>query len=237
LNLGMGYAKMKVGSWERRSPRAVRRPPFLIKRRLLMATNEDRRHAALRNEYQVCQASVQQLESAVWQSATLIGLASLGTLTLVATSDSSIALILVLGWFSTTGAFIWWRMANRWWSIQAAKIRRMRDIEDELDIPGQTHYVDFLDDLHRGRSSAPLPIDDANISRLAADHNVRIERARALASLDHERTGPREVLRGFRWVTLLAWSIFALARLIPHFSDAFHIFFFILPIRWTIYGA
>lgn len=182
-----------------------------------MKSKEERRLATLLNEYQMCQASVQQLDSAVWQSAALIGLVSLGTLALVATSDSSIRVILLLGVFSTIGSFVWWSMANRWWSIQTAKIRRMRDIEDDLDVPGQTHYVDFLDNLHESRSSAPIPIpeEDPLVQNLADIHGLSIKRARVLAKLTHERAGPRDRLEWFPWATALAWGILAVIKILP----------------------
>jgi hypothetical protein len=194
--------------------------------------DEERKLTILLKEYETCQASVQQLDSAVWQSAALIGSVSIGTLALVATEPASIPVIILLGAFSTTASFIWWRMANRWWSIQTAKIRRMRHIEEELPTRGQTHYVDFLDDLHRGRSSKPVDEKDPRVAELAKAHSLPIERARLLAHLEHERSGPRELLRGFRWATLAAWAIFLALRILPTIARAVSLI--LLSLGWRI---
>ena len=129
-------------------------------------------------------------------------------------------------------------MANRWWSIQTAKIRRMRDIEQDLRTSGQTHYVDFLDDLHRGTSSSPVPPSDPRVTELADFHKLPIHRAQQLARLDHERAGPREVLRYFRWATLAAWVMFLAIRVTPFALRAFYFVLFVTPHRiWFLPGA
>ena len=89
------------------------------------------RHTLLK-EYEVCQDSVESLEALVWQSAATIGLVSVGTLALVATSRPSIPTIIIVGAFSTAGTVLWWRLANRWWSVQRTKLQRMWDIEEDL---------------------------------------------------------------------------------------------------------
>jgi hypothetical protein len=187
------------------------------------------RVTALLGEYQVCQQSVQSLEATVWQSATAMGLVSIGTLALAATSDATVPTILLLVVFSTAGAVFCWRLAIRWWSILHAKLQRMLHIEEDLDLPGQSHYIVFLNDLHSDGSSAPRP-QDPRISALAKEHSIPLKRAHALAQLEYNRKGPREVLWAFPLVTGLIWFLYLVLQILPVVLQAFTIAVITLPI-------
>ena len=195
-----------------------------------MAQRElDDRMAALLNEYSACQSSVESLDASVWQSAAIIGLVSIGTLGLVVANNPVISASIIVGVFSTLGTFTWWRMANRWWSVRDAKIERMRHIEEDLGVAGQSHYIDYMDDLHQGRSSKRVPHDDPQIRTLSREHNIRIARARELAGLEYERKGPKDALKRFPWVTLIAWTLYIVLRVIGPIWESLRIKFFVLP--------
>jgi len=182
------------------------------------------------NEYSACQSSVESLDASVWQSAAIIGLASIGTFALIAANNPQVLAVIIVGIFSTLGSFAWWRLANRWWSVRDAKIERMRHIEADLDISGQSHYIAFMDDLHLGRSSRPLPPEDPLIRTLSSRYNIQIGRARELADLEYERKGPKDVLRLFPWTTLIVWVAYVALRTIGPLWAFVSFKFFVLPI-------
>ena len=194
--------------------------------------------SVLMNEYSACQSSVESLDSSVWQSAAIIGLASVGTFALIAANNPQVLAVIIVGFFSTLGSFAWWRLANRWWSVRDAKIARMRHIEDDLQIAGQSHYIDFMNDLHLGRSSMPIPAADHLIRGLAKRHNIRIERASELAGLEYERKGPKDVLRWFPWVTMIVWVAYVALRTISVLVELVTPKWFMLPIwGWWNFDA
>jgi len=186
--------------------------------------------AALLNEYSTCQSSVESLDGSVWQSAAIIGLVSIGTLALVAANSPAISAAIIVGVFSTLGSFTWWRMANRWWSVRDTKIERMRHIEEDLGVAGQSHYIDYMNDLHEGRSPRAIAHDEPRILELSRRHNLRIGRARELADLEFERRGPKDILKGFPWATLIAWSLYIAVRLIGQIWEFARFKLFVLPI-------
>jgi len=182
------------------------------------------------NEYKVCQSSVESLDASVWQSAAIIGLVSIGTFALIAANEPRISAVVIVGIFSTLGSFAWWQLAIRWWSVRDAKILRMRHIEQELDAPGQSHYIDYMDDLHRGRPSRPISGQDDQVQLLSRQHSIRIARARELAGLQYERRGPKDVLRWFPWITMIVWIFYVSARLATPLWQFVGIRFFVFPI-------
>jgi hypothetical protein len=183
----------------------------------------------LLNEYNLCQSSAQALEATIWQSAGLIGLVGIGTLTLVATSEAALLPTILVGAFSTAGSIIWWRMAKRWWSIEHAKFRRMRHIESILGLPGQMHYVSFLDDLHHHSTSAPVPANDPRVATLADRYSLPMAHAMSIAALQYHRAGPMDILNWFPALTAVAWSAYVFLVAARLFAGALHISVFLLP--------
>ena len=181
-----------------------------------MANNlDDHRRAVLLNEYSSCQSSIESLDASVWQSAGIIGLVTIGTFSLIVANNLSIFAAAIVGFFSTWGVFTWWRMAIRWWSVRDAKIERMRHIEKDLDVPGQTHYIEFLDRLYDSRSSGPDAQHDDLIRKLSRHHHIGLNRARELVkNVSFERKGPRDALSSFRLLTFFIWIIYIALRLI-----------------------
>ncbi|OFW64866.1 MAG: hypothetical protein A2Y74_09225 [Actinobacteria bacterium RBG_13_63_9] len=192
----------------------------------------------LLKEYELCQSSAQSLEATVWQSAGLIGLVSIGTLALMATSTPSVVPALAVGSLSTASSIMWWAMAKRWWSIQHAKFRRMRHIEATFQTPGQMHYISFLDHLHSDRKSAPLKAEDPRVVAFAEQYSLQIAQAKSLAELQYHRRGPMEILKYFPALTALAWAVYVLVLLAPIAAKALQFFFILIPLGvWQIPGA
>lgn len=198
----------------------------------------DNRIEVLLNEYSSCQSSVESLDASVWQSAGIIGLVTIGTFALVAANSPPVYSAIIVGFFSTVGVFVWWRMAIRWWSVRDAKIERMRHIEEDLGVPGQSHYIEYMDRLYDGRSSRSVPQDDPLIRTLSRRYGIQIGRARELAEVKYERRGPRDALRSFRWVTLIVWIIYIALRAIGPIWELFRLKLFVLPIwGWWTFDA
>lgn len=112
-------------------------------------------------EYKLCQDSVQTLESTIWTTSGVIGIGSLGSIVAILTQFSpatfflrpekvgaitpaSMLMISLIGVVVTTTVFLWWGMAQRWWTIQHTTLRRMRHLEKRLGF-NQKRYIDFRD--------------------------------------------------------------------------------------------
>jgi hypothetical protein len=194
--------------------------------------------STLQNEYSACQASIHGLEANVWQSAALFGLASITSLALVASSDTSVFVAIVTGTISSFGTFVWWRLADRWWSILDANLERMRHIEEDLKVRGRSHYIAFLDALHDHRSSRPVPLSDPQIAKLATSHRITLDRARLLAGLVYQRRSPKDVLWPLPWLTAGAWLVYLAVRIAAAIFPAVRISLFFLPMgRVIVPGA
>jgi len=188
------------------------------------------KRSTLENEYSACQASIEELEARVWQSAALLGLASVTSLALVASNEASILVALLIGATSSFGTFLWWRLANRWWSLLHAKMERMIHIEEELQAPGQQHYIAFLDELHGHGSSRPVLPSNPRIPALARAHRIGLARARRLASLVYEGKRPKEALWPLPWLTVAAWLFYLAYRIVIIISPQLRVLFFFLSI-------
>lgn len=86
------------------------------------------------DEYKLCHEQIKRLEASIWQTATLFGVGSGVGLVAVATQLAktpsqfafpSIAASLV----GIVLTLVWWRFAQRWWSIQHVYLSRMRELE------------------------------------------------------------------------------------------------------------
>ncbi len=112
-------------------------------------------------EYKLYQDSVQKLESTIWTTSGVIGIGSLGTIIAVLSQFSPgmllsnaentetvtptfLFIVVLIGVVVTTIVWLWWGMAQRWWTIQHITLRRMRHIEKELGL-NQKRYIDYRD--------------------------------------------------------------------------------------------
>ncbi len=184
----------------------------------------------LLNEYSICQSSVESLDASVWQSAGIIGLVTIGTFALIAANNPHLFATIIAGFFSTVGVFVWWRMALRWWSVRDMKIERMRHIEEDLGVHGQSHYIEYMDRLYDGRSAKSVSEDDPLIKKLSRKYGIQVDRARELTKVEYHRKGPKDALNNFRWVTFIVWTFYIAIRSIAWIWKVFGFKVFFLPI-------
>ena len=105
--------------------------------------DRDRRDKILLKEYELCQVSVQHLDSMIWKTSAGMGFGSLGTLALLGgLKIEDWRMALPIGLLVVSATWIWWLMATRWWDVTAFKRLRMRHIEEDLKMY-QTRYVSF----------------------------------------------------------------------------------------------
>jgi len=166
----------------------------------------------LLKEYEVCQSSIESLAANVWQTSTVIGLASVGTLALVATTNPPFLASLLVGVFSMLGTLVWWKLAYRLWSVRDAKIVRMRHIEEDLAVAGQGHYVAFMDELYSRRPRRKVFHDDHRILEMAKKFNIPEDRARQLSQVEYQRKGPKDWIRIFIYAMPATWLIYLTYR-------------------------
>ena len=172
---------------------------------------------ALLKEYELCQSSAYSLEQVIWQTSAVLGLGSIGALLAVAANRPMILVALPIAALSVASSFLWWRVANRWWTIEHLKFARMRHIESELSVIRQTTYVKYLDDLNDTLAAAhALPASkDAEQIRRRLRQTLRMPAplARDIEALDYQRAGPKEILRSLPRIILGAWLVYLIVDL------------------------
>ena len=93
-------------------------------------------------------AKHQHLDDLIWKTFSAIGIASIAPLVVFAFGEIegslSFAGVSLAGAALVGAALVWWRMAKRWWHIQATVRIRMRHIEEDLGV-FLTRYVEFRD--------------------------------------------------------------------------------------------
>jgi hypothetical protein len=90
-------------------------------------------------EYQICCEEAARLESHIWRTAAVFGIASAAglafTLPLAGRVPplhyARLAMAIVTA-FEINASLVWWRFVRRWRSIQTLKYQRMDDLEAEL---------------------------------------------------------------------------------------------------------
>jgi len=194
--------------------------------------------AALLKEYEVCQASASSLEQVIWQTSAVLGLGSLGAIIAVAAKTPPFLVSAVIAALSTAASFLWWQVANRWWTIEHIKFARMRHIERHLGVLRQNNYIKYVDDLYDSlhpRQPSPTPINERAIrSKLRTTLRLGDAEADEIELLDYQRAGPKEILQSLRWIILASWIVYLLAYLV-HPTIQFithwwpHLYFWILP--------
>jgi len=197
------------------------------------------RVSALLTEYDTCQASATSLEQAVWQSSTILGFGALATLVAVASSKLPFNAAAIAALLSTASTFLWWKIANRWWTIQHLKFARMRHIEEMLGALRQNHYVKYVDDLYDTLAKEPRPPDSSRATNIR--HHVRealgIDETTALRieELTYQRAGPKELLRPLRWFVLGIWATYLLSLAVPSIVKIIAIWF--PPLQFWIFAG
>ena len=94
-------------------------------------------------EYELCQQSVERLDSNIWKTSGFMGIGVIGTLVLLFSKIQILDNIL-LGWLIIALVVIWWSMSKRWWDIQHIIFLRMSHIEEILGFR-QIKYIRYKD--------------------------------------------------------------------------------------------
>lgn len=84
-------------------------------------------------EYKTCQQSISDHEGRIWQSATVFVSASIAGLALVAQrlspTPGALFVISTTSLLSVTILLLWYRLVNRWWSLQNVLWYRMQELD------------------------------------------------------------------------------------------------------------
>jgi hypothetical protein len=90
-------------------------------------------------EYQICREDAARLESYIWQTAAVFGIASAVGLAftlplagLVPPLHYARLAVAIMTAFEINASLVWWRFVRGWCSIQTLKYQRMDDLEAEL---------------------------------------------------------------------------------------------------------
>ncbi len=163
----------------------------------------------LLKEYELCQASVQRLESTIWQTFAAIGVVSIATLVAVAKASPDALVAFVIGILVIATTFIWWYMARRWWSIQHATILRMRHIEECTGTLYQMRYVYYLDGLHKlseeGDYEELRELKDRYFPRNLRIKQHLVHKDMEEACKDYQRRGIQCILKYFVVLNPAVW--------------------------------
>jgi hypothetical protein len=90
-------------------------------------------------EYQICREEAARLESHIWQTAAVFGIASAAGLAFTLPLAGRVPplhyarlAVAIVTAFEINASLVWWRFVRRWRSIQSLKYQRMDDLEAEL---------------------------------------------------------------------------------------------------------
>ncbi len=107
---------------------------------------DNERNELLLEEYKLCQATTEKIESTIWKTSTAMGIGSIGPLILfiARSTKPDWQSVIIAGLLIFFSSIIWWFMAKRWWGIQHTTFLRMRHLEEELKFL-QTRYIYYKD--------------------------------------------------------------------------------------------
>src|SRR3972149_6154912 len=174
------------------------------------------RNEQLMKEYELCQRAPKALEATIWQTASLLGIGSAGGIALVAGADRPELAVIPAGIVVVSAGFLWWELAQRWYSVEHVRFTRMILIERALRRRGQASYIQYLNDITpmgMGRERFKrFRLGTEAEAKIRSRHGIAPREAEELQWLNwgnYYRPGPRDVLEILRWLNLTAWVIFA----------------------------
>jgi hypothetical protein len=90
-------------------------------------------------EYQICREEATRLESYIWMTAAVFGVASAVGLAFTLPLAGRVPplhyarlAVAIVTAFEINASLLWWRFVRRWWSIQTLTYQRINDLEAEL---------------------------------------------------------------------------------------------------------
>jgi len=101
----------------------------------------------LMKEYELCQQAAQALEATIWQTASLLGIGSVAGIAVVAGAARPELAVIPAGIVVVSAGFLWWELAQRWYSVEHVRFTRMILIERALRRRGQASYVQYLNEI------------------------------------------------------------------------------------------
>jgi hypothetical protein len=162
----------------------------------------------LLKEYELCQDAAQSLESTIWQTSAAIGIGSIGAFIVAVNGGFNWLTAAIVGGVIVAINFIWWGMAQRWWSIQHTKFCRMRHIEKLVGLY-QIRYLDYLDALLDPKRKEL--VDDLKKELLPSDDQIYEDLGKDQASglaKSHRLRGVQATLKCFLFIHPIAWGLY-----------------------------
>jgi hypothetical protein len=157
-------------------------------------------------EYQICRKEAARLESYIWLSAAVFGVASAAGLAFTLPLAGRVPplhyarlAVAIVTAFEINASLLWWRFVRRWWNIQTLTYQRMDVLEAELGFR-QHSLVSEADE-----QAMAIP-------RARLDPRVRY----------HEYRGSLPAIQFFLGTNALLWSVLLLSEV------------FGLPLLWGI---
>lgn len=170
----------------------------------------------LLKEYEICRDEASRLESHIWQTLSILGIASGVGLIRLASGTIGISsyprLALIASAFAIVVSFVWLRFANRWWSIQHLMFERMREIErntsfrqssivSERDVETMGHIRHLQ---IRGRWHKRV------LNRLRYSIPSDVQPKEASQPRDYEHRGNKPAAKLFVYANVALWLILAI---------------------------
>jgi hypothetical protein len=148
-------------------------------------------------EYELCQQSVQQKDSSIWQTFSILGVAYSAGLAILPQTKYGPGVAAAIGVLVVASVWIWWSMANRWWDLQHSELQRMRDIEEDVKVLYRVRYVAFRDGYLNVEKSG---LDEKRWSYLRENPTFK-------------KRGVKKALRFFPIAVTVVWSFYVLSAI------------------------
>ena len=156
-------------------------------------------------EYKLCQATTEKIESTIWKTSTIMGIGSIGPLIFFMTKNNNPdwQSVIIMGLLIFFSCIIWWFMASRWWDIQHTTFLRMRHLEEKLKFY-QTRYIYYKDGKIKDIDLDDLPeeqlvqLKGGYKDKEDSNYKYKIDKRFCLR-------GVKKWLRLFPWFVLISW--------------------------------
>jgi hypothetical protein len=151
-------------------------------------------------EYQICREEAAQLESHIWRTAAVFGIASAAGLAFTLPLAGRVPplhyarlAVAIVTAFEINASLVWWRFVRRWRSIQTLKYRRMDDLEAELGFR-----------------------QNSMVKKADEEAMARPHRRMGPPGRDHEYRGSLPAIQFFLCTNALLWAVLLLSEVFGH---------------------
>ncbi len=169
-------------------------------------------------EYQSCREDASRLESYIWKTAGLLGVASGTGVVLRSTAGEHdlphLVTTVLIAVLAINLSLIWWRFARRWWSIQHLKYERLDQIEKLIgfgqDINVGTRDREAMGDrLYLQGAASPF---QRILNFLLFEIPPAIERKESKRTRSYEYRGNQPVTKLLVLTNVLSWLFIAIGE-------------------------